>query len=300
MPDALLFKKLFSTAESASVIFLQQPQMDAESAFLWLLLLGLVMAVVVLPQQLQRWIWLRFLFVKKTGSPEEVAEVLEKKFLYYRQLPTPLHKERFANRVWRFRCTKKFSFVGFIPENKWEASVLVSAAAVQLTFGLEDYYLWSFRDIRVMPKDYTTGFYSQPFQGHVLEDAIHFSWKHFKEGYAIPDNMHNVGLHEMAHALTVECFNRGELGDRWFKENFHRYSAVARPIFEMMRKGTDTMLGQYAATNYHEFWAVSVEAFFEQPGRLRADLPALYEVMCHLMRQDPLATISGDRHDVAA
>jgi Mlc titration factor MtfA (ptsG expression regulator) len=40
--------------------------------------------------------------------------------------------------------------------------------------------------------------------------------------------------------------------------------------------------------NYHEFWAVSVETFFENPVCLKQDLPDLYQAMISLLRQDPL------------
>jgi hypothetical protein len=55
-----------------------------------------------------------------------------------------------------------------------------------------------------------------------------------------------------------------------------------------MQGGNRNLLGEYAAVNYHEFWAVSVETFFENPVCLRQDLPELYQAMISLLRQDPL------------
>jgi hypothetical protein len=55
-----------------------------------------------------------------------------------------------------------------------------------------------------------------------------------------------------------------------------------------MQGGNRNLLGEYAAVNYHEFWAVSVETFFENPVCLRQDLPDLYQAMVILLRQDPL------------
>jgi Mlc titration factor MtfA (ptsG expression regulator) len=37
----------------------------------------------------------------------------------------------------------------------------------------------------------------------------------------------------------------------------------------------------------HEFWAVSVEAFFENPGGLRKNMPDLYEALSRVLNQDP-------------
>ena len=63
---------------------------------------------------------------------------------------------------------------------------------------------------------------------------------------------------------------------------------MARPIFASMQEGNRNLLGEYAAVNYHEFWAVSVETFFENPVCLRHDLPELYQAMVNLLKQDPL------------
>ncbi|WP_431211698.1 zinc-dependent peptidase [Puia sp. P3] len=54
------------------------------------------------------------------------------------------------------------------------------------------------------------------------------------------------------------------------------------------------MLGDYAATNYHEFWAVAVEVFFESPVAFRHEMPDLYEAMACVLNQDPLNFISGN------
>jgi Mlc titration factor MtfA (ptsG expression regulator) len=38
----------------------------------------------------------------------------------------------------------------------------------------------------------------------------------------------------------------------------------------------------------HEFWAVSVEAFFENPAGLRKNMPDLYEALSNVLNQDPV------------
>ncbi len=60
-----------------------------------------------------------------------------------------------------------------------------------------------------------------------------------------------------------------------------------------MQAGGRNLLGDYAATNYHEFWAVSVEVFFENPVQFRHELPDLYEAMARVLNQDPLHFTSG-------
>jgi Mlc titration factor MtfA (ptsG expression regulator) len=57
-----------------------------------------------------------------------------------------------------------------------------------------------------------------------------------------------------------------------------------------MQEGEKNLLGEYAATNYHEFWAVSVEVFFENPVRFRHELTTLYEALAKTLNQDPITT----------
>jgi len=43
-------------------------------------------------------------------------------------------------------------------------------------------------------------------------------------------------------------------------------------------------------TNIQEFWAVSVEAFFENPADLKINMPQLYDALCRVLNQDPNTT----------
>ena len=53
--------------------------------------------------------------------------------------------------------------------------------------------------------------------------------------------------------------------------------------------GEDTALDPYAAELPTEFFAVSSEAFFEDPAMLRAEYPEVYAQLRLFYRQDPLA-----------
>jgi Mlc titration factor MtfA (ptsG expression regulator) len=52
--------------------------------------------------------------------------------------------------------------------------------------------------------------------------------------------------------------------------------------------GIPTLLDTYGATDPIEFFAVSVEAFFERPRALRARHPKLYAELRKYFQQDPL------------
>ncbi len=114
------------------------------------------------------------------------------------------------------------------------------------------------------------------------------SWGHFVKEFINYSDGQNVGLHEMAHALTYVNFTVREGRDKTFHDHFTEFSAVARPIFDRMRAGEANLLDAYAATNYQEFWAVCIETFFERSNAFRKLLPELYISLCSLLDQDPL------------
>ena len=204
---------------------------------------------------------------------------------YYNYLSSD-EKQRFLFRTYLFRQSRKFHYIEVEPSA--EMPVLISAVAVQLSFGLEKFRLEYFRDIFVLKDDYHYGFYSRPFQGHVDHSGIYLSWDNFLKGIKGLSINCNVGLHEMGHALAYVNFITQTEEDRHFKKEFRNFSKVARPIFNRMQDGEKNLLGDYAATNYHEFWAVSVEVFFENPVRMKHELPELYIAMTNLLKQDPL------------
>jgi len=241
--------------------------------------------------------WLEKLQVKR-----QFKNFLSQETFYHTVISTHLRfynrlsledQRKFLFRTFLFRKAKRFHYIE-VTENA-EMPLLVSAVAVQLTFGLEKFMLNFFRDIFILKDDYHYGFYSRPFQGHVDHSGIYLSWDNFMKGVKRLSPNCNVGLHEMGHALTYVNFITQTEEDKHFKKEFKNFSKVARPIFEGMQKGEKNILGDYAGTNYHEFWAVSVEVFFENPIRMRHELPGLYEAMTRLLRQDPIVILSSNR-----
>jgi len=65
----------------------------------------------------------------------------------------------------------------------------------------------------------------------------------------------------------------------------------------MQQQGNKNLLGEYAAINYHEFWAVAVETFFENPVRFKHELPDLYEAMVRLLISGPAELCKWQNND---
>ena len=107
---------------------------------------------------------------------ENYAQIIGKHFDYFNELSTP-QKQRFLRRVHSFKSRKSFHYIGLQPLP--EIPVLVSAAAVQITFGLRKYKMSFFENIYIMSDEYIYGLSQQPWIGHVNRKGIFISWKHF-------------------------------------------------------------------------------------------------------------------------
>lgn len=59
-------------------------------------------------------------------------------------------------------------------------------------------------------------------------------------------------------------------------------------LVRQARLGRRSVLDDYGATSKIEFFAVSSEAFFEQPRRLQDEFPSLYDILKDYYRQDPI------------
>ena len=170
---------------------------------------------------------------------------------------------------------------------KDEIEILISACAVQITFGLRRYKMPFFKEIQVLADQYQLGINQQEWIGHVNRRGIYLSWKHFLLGYSSNNDHYNVGLHEMAHALEYVNF-LGFFGSDEFEEKFMMYKRQAELTFPNDQNESVNLFSEQGRANYHEAWAEGVEAFFENPEDLNQYYPNLYRLIKQLLNQDPL------------
>ncbi len=207
-------------------------------------------------------------------------------FSYFNDLPQD-SKLKFVKRVCQFKANKKFHFVGL--EDKDDVAILVSASAIQVTFGLKDYMMSYFKDIYVLADAYQMDSEEELYIGHVAPNGIYLSFKHFLYGYSNKNDNVNVAVHEMAHALLYNNFFAQYGGnDSHFRLNYEKFSSSTGAILADVITNRRSYLRSYAFSNLHEFWAVSAEAFFENPAGLKANMPDLYEALCRVLNQDPI------------
>jgi len=102
----------------------------------------------------------------------------------------------------------------------------------------------------------------------------------------------NVVLHEFAHKLDMlngdangfPPLHRGMDASAWAGDLSRAYEDFCTRV----DAGEDTAIDPYASYDPAEFFAVLTEVFFETPGLLHAEYPAVYRQLQQFYRQDPL------------
>lgn len=246
--------------------------------------IGLVIAAFIL---------LSVLYLRMYGKPRSMRkgitakqrEILAKYAIHYQRL-APVEKKRFERIAASFIHEKEWRGVGMKVQE--EMRVMVSACAAQLLLGFPEQELAHFETIVLYPDAYRsrTG---RMHQGEVrpASGVIMISWRDLLHGYAHTQDAHNVGLHEMAHALWFE--NKLENGEAHFMhpELLQDWIDHADAEIERIKSGRSRLLRAYAGTNQAEFFAVAVEHFFELPKEFKQDLPELYATLSTMLNQDP-------------
>ena len=221
------------------------------------------------------------------GFPTETYRTILQKHHPYFTLLNEDGQNRFLDRLKKFIKSKTF----VIHDNSGfkEMPVLISAAAIQVSFGLKEFMLPYFQNIYVFPEEFLgTSPNIRVLEGNVSGNNIHLSWKHFLDGFRLPDDGQNVGLHEMAHAYYFQNIEVKDEADDHFVKNLDGFNSFGNKVFEMEKRPGYDLYSDYALTDFQEFWAETVEIFFEKPLALMGQYPDLYKAMSELLNQDPI------------
>ncbi len=216
---------------------------------------------------------------------EDLELILEKRFHYFQQLHSPL-KPIFIKKLSSFMAGKVF----IIKDNNGfrEMPVLVSAAAIQLCFGLKDHTLPFYKYIRIYPSEYIGNHNLKILAGNVQGNVITVAWNHLLDGLANAKDGKNLGLHEMSHALYFQKLVIEENYAASFSRKYKKLVEECSKAHVDESMGIRDVYSNYALTNLQEFWAESVELFFERPSHLQEHYPEIFMAMKLLLNQNPL------------
>ncbi len=219
--------------------------------------------------------------------PKKYRNILEQYFTFYNKLDAN-DKKRFEEKLLLFMASKEF-IPRQIPEVTTDMRVLISACAVQLTFGLPNVTLKHFERILIYPDNYYSTINKVYHKGEVNPAfrIIVLSWKPFLEGYINPHDSLNLGLHEMAHALHLENIIRNGEHDFFDSRLLSKFDEIAIEACKNINHPANGFFRNSACYNTHEFFAVAVENFFERPLEMKERLPQVYQILSTLLKQEP-------------
>lgn len=171
-----------------------------------------------------------------------------------------------------------------------EMKILIGATIVMVTFGWNDLRLPHFDKIVIYPDTYYSTISKQYHRGEVnpRHGIIALSWNCFLNGIADEKDGVNLGIHEVAHALKLENQIYYNDESEFFNPTvYHSFLLAANQEIQKIKAGSPTVFRSSASLNEDEFFAVSLETFFEMPHEFFEYNAELYGVLVRLMRQDP-------------
>jgi len=227
----------------------------------------------------------------------------------YSRLP-PAERWELEGHIHVFLAEKLFEGCGG-QEITDEVRVLIAAQACLLLLHRDTDYYPSLRSILVYPSSYIARTWRLENDGRTITEGdqarggeswphgtVVLAWDGAIAGALELDRNRNLVLHEFAHQLDQEdgiVDGAPLLEGATFSQMRHCYQMWARVLsaeFQQLRRaaedGRETVLYTYGAQNPAEFFAVATECFFEKPGQLKEQHPALYAELKEFYRQDPL------------
>lgn len=213
----------------------------------------------------------------------DVETILDKYFVYFKKLDKNL-QYKFLERVMKFMHSKNFLIYSDEPYK--EMPVIISAAAVQISFGLKEFELPYYKFIQVKKEEYFAEGTLRVLAGNVEGNSITLAWNQVLKGFNDKEDGDNVGLHEIAHALYFQkIIIEKDTSD--FAIHFNQLMKEGEYILEK-KVCPYNLFTPYAFTNLQEFYAVSIELFFEKTIHLQTAYPNIFEQLQKLLNQNPL------------
>src|SRR6267154_1913239 len=235
--------------------------------------------------------------------PEKWLSLIQRHLVFFHRLSASDRAELLGH-IQVFLAEKRFEGCGGFAITD-EVRVTIAAQACLLLLHRKTDYFPGLITILVYPLSYMVEAKRQIAE-HLWEEgtmnrlgetgrrmgSLVLSWGAVKHGAADPSDGKNVVLHEFAHQLDYENHAADGVPGLATREQQSTWSEVMKTEFASLRaadeSGIPTLLDTYGATDPVEFFAVSVEAFFERPRALRAYHPTLYAELQKYFQQDPI------------
>jgi Mlc titration factor MtfA (ptsG expression regulator) len=252
--------------------------------------------------------WLRnWLRGSAPPFPDAWLGILERNVAHY-PLLSPAQQARLRHGVAAMVATKTWEGCNGLTVTD-EMKVTIAAQACLMLLGREErdpfarvlsilVYPTGFTDPPEEEEDEDEGWDEEELAGRsVYRGPVILSWDAVLEEGRDPALGWNLVIHEFAHQLddldglangTPALLTDGEC-ETWRQVMTAEYTRLLRDL----RRGRETFLGDYAAEDESEFFAVASERFFTLPERLRHYHPSLYDLLKSYYRLDPMEWFAG-------
>jgi MtfA peptidase len=252
--------------------------------------------------------------IRSRPFPSVWRELLVRRYPLYSRLSSADRREMDGS-IQVFLAEKRFEGCDG-QEITDEVRVLIAAQACLLLLHRDTECYPRLHSILVYPSSYVAKAWHQEAAGTVFEGyqarggeswrhgTVVLAWDGAFAGAVELNKDRNLVLHEFAHQLDEEdgvADGAPLLSGSSLWQMRHRYQTWAKVLsgeFQRLRRaaeiGEETVLDTYGAQNPAEFFAVATECFFEKPGRLQEQHPALYAQLKEFYRQDPLLYAAAD------
>jgi len=244
--------------------------------------------------------------LQKMPFKEEYREIL-KKIPHYANLSST-DKEKIEHSIIHFAYTKEF--MGVHVEVTHEMKIIIAFYACLLLLHIDTKSCYeSLQTIIVYPttvmldqESYVNGIYSKQkllIDGQSSNDTVVIIWDDARREVFHPRH-DNVIVHEFAHEID---FMDGEIDgvppiekskyNEWAHTVFKDFDTLQKISLKDREWGKYKFIGNYAATNEAEFFAVISERFFESPHSLQKKFPELYNELKSFYNIDTITLIKG-------
>jgi MtfA peptidase len=235
--------------------------------------------------------------------PNEWLKIIKNRVGFFVRLSATDQAE-LLDHIQVFLAEKGFEGCAGLQINDEIRVTIAAQACLLLLHRRTDYFPWLLT-ILVYPSTYLVE-ENRPVEGPVWEEgkmsrlgetgrtmgSMVLAWDAVQSGAADPSDGKNVVLHEFAHQLDYENFAADGAPALATREQQMSWREVMRTEFASLRAADDTgiptLRDTYGATNPAEFFAVSVEAFFERPSALRSRYPKFYAELQRYFNQNPI------------
>jgi Mlc titration factor MtfA (ptsG expression regulator) len=239
--------------------------------------------------------------------------ILRRRVPLYRQLPPDL-QQQLRRRILVFLAEKPLlGCAGLVVTD--EMRVTIAAQACLLRLNREGPLFPELRQILLYPGAFLVDRVHAAPGGVLREERralageswqqgqVILSWQDVLDGARVPDDGHNVVLHEFAHQLDQESGAANGAPRLGSRAAHARWAEVMRREFDALQArirqraqgewawpsepAPAGLISDYGATNEAEFFAVVTEVFFEQAEALSRGHPELFALLRDYYRVDP-------------